>query len=183
MRPILLALALTLLPLLGRADGLALLREPGVHAIMRHATAPGTGDPAAFRLDDPATQRRLSDRGRAEARAAGVAIRAAGAAVAQVLTSQWDRCRETARLLDLGPVTDAPPLNSFFADRSTRDAQTAAARALIAELDGPAVLVTHQVNVTALTGVYPASGEIVLFRLTDGVVEVLDRVRPPYAAD
>jgi phosphohistidine phosphatase SixA len=165
------------------AEGLALLRVPGVHAIMRHAQAPGGGDPPGFRIDAPETQRRLSDEGRAQAREAGAAIRATGATVETVLTSQWDRCRETARLLDLGPVADAPALNSFFQDRSTRDAQTNATRALIAALpeDANAMLVTHQVNVTALTGVFPASGEIVLFRMTGGAIEVLDRVRPPYA--
>jgi phosphohistidine phosphatase SixA len=165
------------------AEGLVLLREPGVHAIMRHALAPGGGDPPGFRIDAPETQRRLSDEGRAQARDAGTAIRATGATVETVLTSQWDRCRETAKLLDLGPVADASPLNSFFQNRATRDAQTEATRALIAALpaDANAMLVTHQVNITALTGVYPASGEIVLFRMTDGAIEVLDRVRPPYA--
>jgi phosphohistidine phosphatase SixA len=182
MKTILLMAALLLAGPL-HAEGLALLREPGVHAVMRHALAPGGGDPPGFRIDAPETQRRLSDAGRAQARQAGAAIRAAGATVETVLTSQWDRCRETARLLDLGPVADAPPLNSFFQDRSIRDAQTQATRALIAALpaDANAVLVTHQVNVTALTGVYPASGEIVLFRMIDGAVEVLDRVLPPYA--
>lgn len=185
MRRIILLVSALLLAGPAAAQGLSLLRQPGVHAVMRHALAPGTGDPADFRIDAPETQRRLSDEGRAQARAAGAAIRATGATVETVLTSQWDRCRETARLLAVGAVADAPALNSFFQDRSTRDAQTEATRALIAALpaDANAVLVTHQVNVTALTGVYPASGEIVIFRMSGGAVEVLDRVRPPYAAD
>lgn len=177
------ALGLILAPLLAApsarasASPLGLLGRPGVHAVMRHALAPGTGDPPGMRLDDPATQRRLDDRGRAQARAAGAAIRAAGGRVDRVLSSAWDRCVETARLMDLGPVTVEPALNSFFEDRSTRDAQTAATLALLRRLSGESVLcVTHQVNVTALTGVYPASGEIVVVRLGDGI-EVLGRVR------
>ncbi|HIC82335.1 MAG TPA: histidine phosphatase family protein [Kiloniellaceae bacterium] len=155
------------------------LAEPGTHAILRHALAPGTGDPANFALGDCTTQRNLNDVGRAQARAIGTAMRAAGIAVDHVLTSQWCRTAETARLLDLGPVTDAPMLNSFFRDRSTADAQTAETAAALAALpaEETAVLVTHQVNITALTGIFPRSGEMVLLRVgEDGGVTVLDRV-------
>jgi len=159
-------------------EALQRLGEPGTHAIMRHAIAPGTGDPASFSLGDCTTQRNLDDRGRSQARAIGAAIRATGVSVTKVLSSQWCRSAETARLLDLGPVNEAPALNSFFADRSTRDAQTEATRRLLAELpDGEtAVLVSHQVNITALTGVYPRSGEIVVLKIgNDGAVEVVGR--------
>lgn len=160
------------------ATGLEALATPGAHAIMRHALAPGTGDPPGFRLDDPATQRNLSDEGRAQARAAGAMLRAAGARFDVVLSSQWRRCAETAELLALGPVTEAPPLNSFFERRAEGPAQTRATLALLRGLPegARAMLVTHQVNVTALTGVYPASGEIVVFRLEGDGVAVLGRV-------
>ncbi len=146
------------------------LAEPRTHAILRHAIAPGTGDPAGFTLGDCTTQRNLDDRGRDQARAIGAAIRDAGIAVDHVLTSQWCRSAETARLLDLGSVKEAAALNSFFADRSTRAAQTAATRDLLAALPAgeTAVLVSHQVNITALTGVYPRSGEVVIVRTGDG---------------
>jgi len=159
-------------------EALQRLGEPRTHAIMRHAIAPGTGDPASFTLGDCATQRNLDDRGRSQARAIGAALRAAGVSVTKVLSSQWCRSAETARLLDLGPVSEAPALNSFFADRSTRDAQTEATRRLLAALpDGEtAVLVSHQVNITALTGVYPRSGEVVVLKVgNDGAVEVVGR--------
>ncbi|WP_420348974.1 histidine phosphatase family protein [Pelagibius sp.] len=155
------------------------LTEPGTHAILRHALAPGTGDPADFTLGDCTTQRNLDDVGRAQARAIGAAVRDAGIAIDHVLTSQWCRTAETALLLDLGPVTEAPMLNSFFRDRSTADSQTVATAAALAELPPgeTAVLVTHQVNITALTGVFPRSGEMVLLRVgKDGDVTVLDRV-------
>lgn len=177
-------LAALLAPLAARATDpaepfLAALRAPGVHAIMRHAIAPGKGDPPGFRVGDAATQRRLSDAGRAQARAAGRLLREGGVLFDRVLSSQWDRCMETALLLDLGPVTEEPALNSFFADRSTRAAQTAQVAASLAGLPPGArvMLVTHQVNVTALTGVFPASGEILAIRPAEGRAEAVARLR------
>ncbi len=164
------------------ADGWERLAEPGVHAIMRHALAPGTGDPANFDVDDCSTQRNLDDRGRAQARRIGEAIRASGVPVDRVLTSAWCRCRDTADLLAVAPVTVEPSLNSFFGNRSRGPAQTAALRDLLAEVPAEEnlVLVAHQVNITALTGVFPRSGETVLFRMTDaGEAEVVGRIPAP----
>ena len=146
---------------------------------MRHAIAPGTGDPADFRIGDCGTQRNLDERGRTQARAVGAAIRAAGVEIDRVLTSQWCRSRETAELVGLGHVEEMPALNSFFEDRSTRDEQTRALREFLAGLpDGERVmLVTHQVNITALTGRGVSSGEVfVLDVAPDGSVEVLDEI-------
>ncbi|MDJ0948845.1 MAG: histidine phosphatase family protein [Alphaproteobacteria bacterium] len=149
------------------ADDTALwtaLRSGGHVALMRHALAPGTGDPSGFDLADCGTQRNLSDTGRAQAARIGARFRANGIAAARVLSSQWCRCRETATLLDLGPVEDLPTINSFFQSPERRDPQTRALKQWLAEQDlgGPVVLVTHQVNITALTGVFPDSGEIVI---------------------
>ena len=49
----------------------AALREGGHIILMRHATAPGVGDPPNFRLGDCATQRLLSEAGRRQAKAIG----------------------------------------------------------------------------------------------------------------
>ena len=168
---------LLLLPTLALANDWDALDQPGAVAIMRHALAPGTGDPGDFYVTDCATQRNLDDRGRAQARAIGEALRARGISFDRVLTSQWCRCRETADLLALGPVSEEPALNSFFADRSTRAAQTDAAREIIAGLDSRAMLVTHQVNITALTGNFPRSGEVLIVRAAgDGTIETLGRI-------
>ncbi len=159
--------------------GWAAAKRPGVAILMRHALAPGTGDPARFDLADCATQRNLSEDGRAQARTIGEAFRDRDVAVDLVLTSQWCRCRETAELLDLGPVEDFPPLNSFFQDRSTADAQTRETLDHLAGLpdDRRAVLVTHQVNISALTGVFPRSGEAVVVDVTPaGELAVLGRI-------
>jgi phosphohistidine phosphatase SixA len=142
------------------------LRRGGNVVLMRHAVAPGGGDPPGFRLDDCATQRNLSDEGRDQARSIGEAFRVQRVAVDRVLTSQWCRCRETAELLALAPVEEYPVLNSFYSDRSTAEAQIEALRRFVAEADfrNNIVLVTHQVNITGLTGVFPASGEMVIVR-------------------
>ena len=157
------------------AAGWEALRQPGAVALMRHALAPGTGDPAGFRLGDCSTQRNLDARGRDQARRTGDAFHERGIEVDAVLTSEWCRCRETAELLALGPVEAFPALNSFFRDRSTRGEQTDALRDfLAAQPDGRRlVLVTHQVNITALTGRGVGSGEIVVVEVSpEGTVEV-----------
>lgn len=160
------------------------LSQTGAHAIMRHATAPGTGDPENFRLGDCSTQRNLDEAGRRQAVAIGRAIDAAGVRITRVLTSQWCRAAETARLLNVAPVTEEPALNSFFGDRTDEPARTARLRQILAEAgaDEKLLLVTHQVNMTALTGVNPASGEAIVFTIgADREPQIVTRIRtdPP----
>jgi broad specificity phosphatase PhoE len=150
--------------------------------MMRHALAPGTGDPRGFQLEQCATQRNLSAEGRAQAVQIGTAFRQHGVTVEQVYSSQWCRCLETAQLLDLGAVEPLPALNSFFATPQRRDPQMRTLRAWLADLKPQEVLVlvTHQVVITALTGVLPSSGEIVALRpLPNGEVEVIGRIPSP----
>lgn len=158
----------------------AALRDGGHVALIRHALAPGTGDPPGFRVDDCATQRNLSPAGRAQARAIGARFRANGIATATVFSSQWCRCLDTATGLAIGEVVPFPGLNSFFAGQGDEAAQTRAVRALIAErsADGkPLVLVTHQVNITALSGIFPASGEIIVMRAEGAALSVAGRIQ------
>jgi broad specificity phosphatase PhoE len=128
------------------------LAAPGRMLMLRHGNAPGGGDPPGFKLGDCATQRNLDEKGRAQARATGAAIRAAlGPALAartRVYSSQWCRAEETARLLGLGAPKPLPGLNSFFSDPAAEAKTLPALRAFLAGLpkDGPPViLVTHQV--------------------------------------
>ncbi|KPF63361.1 hypothetical protein IP69_19300 [Bosea sp. AAP35] len=160
------------------------LATPGHVVLMRHADAPGGGDPADFRIGDCATQRNLGERGRVQARRLGDEFRRRAVPVALVLTSQWCRARETAALMAIGPVEDeATALNSFFGRPGERDAATVALRRRLATLPAEAatvVMVTHQVNITALTGVFPASGEmVVLKRDPQGEFSTLGRLPPP----
>ena len=157
----------------------ARLSEPGIVAIMRHAYAPGTGDTAEFSLGNCSTQRNLDARGKAQAREIGDAVRAAGVTVDRVLTSQWCRCRDTARLLELGPVDDLLALNSFFRNPDRSDRQTAELRQFLLGLpqDETVILVTHYVNIRALTGQAVASGELLLLEIgRDGTVLVIDEI-------
>lgn len=145
------------------------LAEGSSVALIRHALAPGTGDPSGFELGDCSTQRTLSEEGRQQARVLGDLFRRRGVDQAEVRSSRWCRCLETAELLDLGEVRKTPFLDSFFERREKGPEQTEAAREVIREHfeqgKGPLVMVTHQVNITALSGVYPASGEIVVLSL------------------
>jgi broad specificity phosphatase PhoE len=162
-----------------QSDPWAVLRRSGSFALIRHATAPGTNDPPGFRLEDCATQRNLSAEGRAQAARIGDLFRANGIAAAQVYSSQWCRCLDTARLMTLGEVRPQPLLNSFFQDRTRETAQIEALRQWIGQLDlgTPAVFVTHQVVVTALSQVFPGSGEIVAMqRSDDGGLSVQGRL-------
>lgn len=148
-------------------------------ALIRHALAPGTGDPAGFKLDDCATQRNLSEEGRRQARQIGNAFRENGITSAQVWSSRWCRCLETARLLELGSVESLPFLDSFFSQPGRGPAQTARLREFLSQpFEGPPrVLVTHQVNITGLTGVVPRSGEMVVVQPTsDGTIRVIGRL-------
>lgn len=170
------ALLIVFIPGFVHANDWDALSKPGAIAIMRHALAPGTGDPTNMTVGDCNTQRNLDDHGRDQARAIGSALRHRGIKFDVVLSSQWCRTKETAELLGMGPVVEAAPLNSFFDDYSTRDVQTQQTRELIAKTEGRLMLVTHQVNIFALTGQSTRSGEILVFRTNAALVEVLGSI-------
>jgi phosphohistidine phosphatase SixA len=185
MRTILTLLGLLLLVTGAQAqdDLMRALAAGGHVAIMRHALAPGTGDPPNFRLADCATQRNLGPQGRSDARAIGRRLRQAGLKEGRVLSSPWCRCLETARLLELGPVRQSDALAQLASDGSNRGRIVAAMRALIAGLDraGPStIMVTHQTNIDALTGTDTRSGEIVVLKLEPGGgFGVAGKIPPP----
>lgn len=155
------------------------MSRPGAIALMRHAYAPGTSDPSNFRLGDCSTQRNLNDAGRDQARRIGDAFRSNAIVVDRVLASEWCRSTETAELLGLGAVEPLPSLNSFFDARHRRDEQTEATLDFLRSQPGDQrlVLVTHQVNISALTGRGTASGEFVIIDITpDGQIEVVGEI-------
>ena len=156
------------------------LQKGGVGILLRHAqTEAGVGDPPGFRIGDCSTQRNLSDDGRRQAQRIGAALAARAVRVDQVLSSQWCRCLDTARLaFPKVAVEPYPALNSFFDDRSTEPQQTREVAARIAAIRAPAnvAFVTHHVNILALTGVAAGSGEAVLVRSAGGSVQTLGRL-------
>ena len=156
-------------------DPEALLREGGCVLLMRHAqTEPGVGDPPGFKLDVCATQRNLSAAGKQSAVRMGQWFRARSLQPQAVLTSAWCRCVDSANLA-FGKSQLWAPLNSVFGDRLPLPDQTDALRQALGRLsaDQFQVWVSHQVNVTALTGQFLAMGEAVIL---DRQAKVLARV-------
>jgi urease accessory protein UreF len=92
------AIAVAAAPVLAQADLLAQMRQGRLLLFMRHANAPGVGDPENFRIEECATQRNLSERGRTQAMEVGARLRREGVAWKSVQSSRWCRCLDTARL-------------------------------------------------------------------------------------
>ena len=150
----------------------------GYVLLMRHALAPGVGDPENFRLDDCSTQRNLSEEGRQDAREIGQWLQRREVKIFRVESSRWCRAKETAELLDIGPVRLNKNFDSLFQDSDPlSDPQTAIIKKRIIDhrkKQGLLVLVGHFVNIQAITGIGVESGEGVLVRATaDGKLKVM----------
>ena len=145
--------------------------KDGQHVLlMRHADAPGYGDPAGYVIGQCPTQRNLGDYGKKQAKAVGSWLREQGVSKAQIFSSPWCRCSDTAQLLDLGFVRMEASLGSFFDDMSLEKKQTKELERLIkSELDKqsklPIILVTHHVNIRAFMGKNVSQGDMVLVRV------------------
>ena len=147
-----------------------LLKKPDHVLLMRHAIAPGIGDPAGYKLQDCKTQRNLDATGRAQAQKTGQWLKAQGVGNALVFSSAWCRCKETAENLAFGTPALEASLNSFFDDmrqgpQSNANLQKFVANQLKAKGDKALVLVTHQVNMTEFTGATVGSGDMVLAKV------------------
>jgi phosphohistidine phosphatase SixA len=169
LRPLLTALFLSFAPFVfaqtaDEAKAWAALRDGGI-LLLRHANAPGGGDPVGFSLTDCKTQRNLDVIGQRQASGIGARFKAEKINPTTVLTSQWCRCRQTADLAFPKMRRDAIEFNSFFQNPDSAQKQTAAARKTLLNWaaknkgTGALIVITHQVNITALTTVVPAPGE------------------------
>jgi len=167
MRWLVLMTLVVTMPSLAAADDAAtweLLRGGGQVVLMRHAiTTPGVGDPAGFRLDDCATQRNLTDGGRADAKRVGAAFQTRAIPVSRVLSSPWCRCLETARLA-FGRAEVWTPLSNLFDNRAREAEQMRALREIAGRrpTGGNLLLITHGSVVLPLTGIQPAPAEMVV---------------------
>ena len=172
-------------PALAFADErlLARLRSGGMVILMRHAsTEPGLGDPPGYKLGDCRTQRNLSEAGRAEAKRTGERLREERVRIGRVLTSPWCRCRDTA-MLAFGHAEDWEPLSSIFDfPERERDFSERVRKRIGSYGRKPApdnvVMVTHNVNIAALTRHSVAQGEMVVVR-PDGCCDLrpVDRLK------
>lgn len=159
------------------------LRQGGVLILLRHAiTEPGTGDPPGYRADDCKTQRNLSEQGRAQAQRFGTMLASRGVRPVMVFSSAWCRCVDTGTLAFPSlPINHLPALDSLFTDNSRAAMQTTALRESLQRISQSSVTVwiTHQINVTALTGEYLGMGEALVLRPEgDGKFHVLGRMIP-----
>ena len=143
------------------------LETRGTVIFFRHALAPGYGDPTNFQVDDCATQRNLDQRGREQSKRIGDAFKSLDFATDTVHSSPWCRCLETARLMDIGEVESFEGLGSFFeghVDRQVTLKLLSDKLSTISNRDeSPAIMVTHQVVISAITKLVTSSGEGILY--------------------
>lgn len=155
------------------------LKSGGHVVLIRHAiTESGIGDPAGFKVEDCGTQRNLSAQGREDARRIGKAFRRRGIPIAEVLSSRWCRCLDTARIA-FGKATPAPMLDSMFNDKEKpREEKIQEFRAAIAALPTKSnlIMVTHQYNIQAFTDISPTSGEMVVLKPEAGGLKPVGRL-------
>ena len=132
---------------------------------LRHALAPGVGDPENFIKEDCSTQRNLNNKGRLQARLIGNYLRSTNLKFSQILTSEWCRCIDTAKELNLGQWTTFSGLNSFFQVYEKKDQVMNKLQKKLDSLgySDLALFVTHQVVISEQTGIVPRSGEMVLY--------------------
>jgi phosphohistidine phosphatase SixA len=146
-------------------DAWAALQQGGHVLLMRHARAPGTGDPPEFRLDSCGTQRNLDEWGRKQARKFGEELKKRRIPVDRVLTSAWCRSRDTATEMDVGRAEIEPALNYLLRSNAPAE-QTEAVRSIIGAWRGRGnlVLITHNQNIKPLTGISPQSGHVIVLK-------------------
>ena len=184
MKRVLIALLAALLVPAAQADEAlwAKLKAGGNVVLIRHAsTEAGLGDPPGFKLGDCATQRNLSEAGREEARRLGRQFKFRAINFTTARSSQWCRCQETARLAFGEEPEPWPLLNSLNANPAGEAALVKEVNALAAQVKPPynAVLVTHNFNIRALTGISPKEAEIIVARSAGGKLEVVGRIPLP----
>ena len=141
------------------------LEEGGKLIFIRHAYAPGSGDPDNFNLNDCSTQRNLSKEGQRQAKYIGEFFRNNKVKINKVLSSEWCRCKETAKIAFKNFSTNSF-LNSFYSSKfaKNKDKQVKALKEYIKKFksDKNLVLVTHYVLISEILNYAPSSGEIVV---------------------
>jgi phosphohistidine phosphatase SixA len=143
----------------------------GKHVLlMRHADAPGYGDPKNYQISQCSTQRNLGEQGRKQAKSIGEWLSSQGVQEAKVYSSPWCRCLDTATLLKKGVVVKEAALGSFFDDMSQAKRQTDELTKFIAAEQKqfpskPIIMVTHHVNIQSYVGEVVNSGDMVLVKV------------------
>tara|TARA_Y100000992_G_scaffold282966_1_gene231894 strand:+ start:31 stop:588 length:558 start_codon:yes stop_codon:yes gene_type:complete len=141
------------------------LEDGGKLIFIRHAYAPGSGDPSNFNLNDCSTQRNLSVEGRQQAKYIGEFFRDKKIKIDKILSSEWCRCKETAKIAFKNFSTNSF-LNSFYSSKfaKNKNKQINALNNYIVNFksDKNLILVTHYVLISEVLNYAPSSGEIVV---------------------
>ena len=141
------------------------LKDGGKLIFIRHAYAPGNGDPINFNLNNCSTQRNLSDEGRKQAKLIGEFFTKNKVEIDNVLSSEWCRCKETAKIAFKNFSTNSF-LNSFYSSKyvKNKDKQIRALNVYLKNfgIKQNLILVTHYVLISEVLNYGPSSGEIVV---------------------
>ncbi|MDB3995519.1 histidine phosphatase family protein [Candidatus Pelagibacter sp.] len=141
------------------------LKQGGKLIFIRHAYAPGGGDPINFDINNCSTQRNLSDSGRNQASEIGSFFKNNNILIDKVYSSEWCRCKETA-LIAFKEFETKNFLNSFFSSKFTKnkESQIEKLKEFINNWDGKnnVIFVTHYVVISEILNYAPSSGEIVI---------------------
>ena len=146
-------------------DLLKQLTEGGKLIFIRHAYAPGSGDPDNFNLNDCSTQRNLSDRGKKQAEHIGRIFRENKIEIDEVYSSEWCRCKETAEIAFTN-FTTKNFLNSFYSSNYAKN-KTKQIKDLMKfvkknDFEKNIIFVTHYVLISEVLDYAPSSGEIIV---------------------
>ena len=141
------------------------LKDGGKLIFIRHAYAPGNGDPDNFNLNDCSTQRNLNQEGREQAKQIGEFFKKNNVEIDKVLSSEWCRCKETAKIAFKNFSTNNF-LNSFYSSKyaKNKDKQIKALNDYLRKFqsDKNLILITHYVLISEVLNYAPSSGEIVV---------------------
>jgi phosphohistidine phosphatase SixA len=141
------------------------LEEGGKLIFIRHAYAPGGGDPDDFNLNDCSTQRNLNEEGRDQAKYIGEFFKKNKIKIDKVLSSEWCRCKETAEIAFKDFSTNSF-LNSFYSPKfaKNKQKQIKMLNNYVKKFtsDKNLILVTHYVLISEVLDYAPSSGEIVV---------------------
>ena len=156
------------------------LEEGGKLIFIRHAYAPGSGDPKNFNLYDCSTQRNLNDEGRTQSKKIGNFFEINNISINKIYTSEWCRCKETAEIA-FRKFEKKNFLNSFFSAKfsENRKQQVIDFNKFLKTWDQKQniIFVTHYVVISELLNYAPSSGEIVI---SDKNLKVIDTLEIEY---
>ena len=156
------------------------LRQGGKLIFIRHAYAPGGGDPINFDINNCDTQRNLSDSGRNQANEIGFFFKNNNILIDKVYSSEWCRCKETAKIA-FNKFETKNFLNSFFSSKfaHNKDTQMKKLKNFINNWDGKnnIIFVTHYVVISEILNYAPSSGEIIM---SDKDLKVIDTIEIEY---